>query len=138
MQNEQMPSRDTNEKIAFGHILGTSKAFTAAMSMLRQFSNVDAVLLISGESGTGKELFARASHYLSPRRERPFIPVNCGAIPDNLFENELFGHERGAYTDASGRQLGYLHQANGGTLFLDEIDSLSLSAQVKLLRFMED
>jgi DNA-binding NtrC family response regulator len=94
--------------------------------------------LITGETGTGKDLFARAIHFLSNRRSHPFVPVDCGGIPDHLFENELYGHVRGAYTDAHGEQRGLAALADKGTLFLDEIDSLSLAAQAKLLRFLED
>ncbi|MBI5049537.1 MAG: sigma-54-dependent Fis family transcriptional regulator, partial [Nitrospirae bacterium] len=98
----------------------------------------DVTVLICGETGTGKELFARAVHYLSPRADKPFIPLNCGAIPAELAENELFGHIKGAFTGANSPQLGLVHEAHGGTLFLDEIDCLPLSAQVKLLRFLQD
>ncbi|HXI70012.1 MAG TPA: sigma-54 dependent transcriptional regulator, partial [Verrucomicrobiae bacterium] len=91
-----------------------------------------------GETGTGKEMFARALHYLSFRSGHPFIPVNCGAIPAELVENELFGHERGAFTGATTSVRGLIHDADGGTLFLDEIDSLPLQTQVKLLRFLQD
>jgi DNA-binding NtrC family response regulator len=94
--------------------------------------------LISGETGTGKELCARAIHYLSPRAQKPFVPVNCGAIPADLVENELFGHERGAYTGASTSELGLIEEANEGTLLLDEIDCLPPLAQVKLLRFLQE
>jgi DNA-binding NtrC family response regulator len=95
-------------------------------------------VLIEGETGTGKELVARAIHYNSARAERAFIPVNCGAIPENLVENELFGHERGAFTDARCSQTGLIAQAEGGTLFLDEVETLPAKAQVALLRFLED
>jgi DNA-binding NtrC family response regulator len=94
--------------------------------------------LIVGETGTGKELCARAIHHLSPRADHPFVPVNCGAIPVDLVENELFGHESGAYTSANTSVTGLVQQAEGGTLFLDEIDCLPPSAQVKLLRFLQD
>jgi DNA-binding NtrC family response regulator len=98
----------------------------------------DVTCLILGETGTGKELFARAIHYLSARRHKPFVPVNCGAIPDLLIENELFGHARGAYTDASSPEEGLLAYAEGGTLFLDEVGTLSACAQVKLLRVLQE
>ena len=98
----------------------------------------DAAVLIEGETGTGKEMAARAVHYLSDRRDRPFIPVNCGAVPDNLFESELFGHVRGAFTDAKEAQPGLIALAEGGTLFLDEVDGLSAKGQVALLRFLQD
>jgi DNA-binding NtrC family response regulator len=99
---------------------------------------VDATVLLTGETGTGKELVARAIHYGSPREGEPFVPVNCGALPEHLVENELFGHAKGAYTDASSTERGLVAEAEGGTLFLDEIDALSMSAQVKLLRFLQD
>jgi transcriptional regulator with GAF, ATPase, and Fis domain len=95
-------------------------------------------VLISGETGTGKELFARAIHYCGDRRSKPFVPVNCAALPDHLIENELFGHSKGAFTGALLEKQGLLHQADGGTLFLDEINSLSLSVQSKLLRVLQD
>jgi two-component system, NtrC family, response regulator GlrR len=99
---------------------------------------VDVPVLIEGETGTGKELAARMVHYHSSRQARPFVPVNCGALPDSLIENELFGHERGAYTDARHATPGLIALASGGTLFLDEVDSLTPKAQVALLRFMQD
>jgi DNA-binding NtrC family response regulator len=97
-----------------------------------------APVLIEGETGTGKELVARALHYLGPRAGGPFVPVNCGALPDHLLENELFGHERGAYTDARTASTGAIGAAAGGTLFLDEIEALSPKAQAALLRFLQD
>lgn len=101
-------------------------------------ASCDIDVLISGESGTGKELAARAIHHLSPRGRQSFIPVNCGAIPDNLFENELFGHTKGAFTDARFPQIGLVANAEGGTLFLDEISVLSPSNQVKLFRLLQN
>ena len=95
-------------------------------------------MLITGETGSGKEVFARAIHYQGERQAKPFIPVNCGALPDHLFENELFGHAKGAFTDASSAENGLVAEAEGGSLFLDEIDALSGAAQVKLLRFLQN
>src|SRR5690606_25210752 len=95
-------------------------------------------VLICGETGTGKELVARAIHYLGAREDYPFIPVNCGAIPDDLVENEFFGHVRGAFTGAKDAQKGLVANAEGGTLFLDEIECLSPRAQAALLRFLQD
>lgn len=119
-------------------LFGKSPCFLTAMNKIPQLAQSDANLLLLGETGTGKELFARAIHNIGPRREKAFVPLNCGAIPDHLFENELFGHEKGAFTDASSFEKGVLTEAEGGTLLLDEIDALSPAAQVKLLRFLQD
>lgn len=119
-------------------LVGRSAAFCEALAMARRFARCMAPVLIRGQTGNGKELFARAIHYLSERRAGPFIPINCGAIPDTLVESELFGHVRGAFTDARSERAGMVALANGGTLFLDEIDSLSGKAQVALLRFLQD
>jgi DNA-binding NtrC family response regulator len=119
-------------------MLGTSEKLRAAKALLRKFSVCDEPILIEGETGTGKELAAREVHYASPRRDMPFIPVNCGAVPDTLFESEFFGHSRGAFTDARAEQRGLIGLAEGGTLFLDEIDALSVKGQVSLLRFLQD
>jgi len=119
-------------------LIGRSPAFVAALGLIRNVSRCDAPVLISGETGTGKELCARAIHCLGARHKAPFIAVNCGSIPDNLIENELFGHDRGAFTDAKQANPGMVELAQGGTLFLDEIDSLSDKAQVALLRFAQN
>jgi len=119
-------------------IIGTSQAMREVTDQVYLIAETDVTCLLTGETGTGKELFARAIHYLSARKKRPFVPVNCGAIPDHLFENEVFGHVRGAYTDARSNARGLLAFAEGGTLFLDEVDSLSASAQVKLLRVLQE
>src|SRR4029078_2482131 len=115
-----------------------SKCFLQATGMIPILSASRSTILISGETGTGKELFARDIHYCSERRSKPFVPVNCAALPDHLIENELFGHSKGAFTGALLEKPGLLQEANGGTLFLDEINSLSLSVQSKLLRALQD
>jgi two-component system response regulator GlrR len=118
-------------------MIGQSRAFSDALSLIEKIARYDAPVLIEGETGTGKELAARAIHY-GTRRNGPFIPVNCGAIPDALVENELFGHRRGAYTDAKSEQTGVIAHAQHGTLFLDEVEALTPKAQVILLRFLQD
>ena len=120
------------------NLIGQSPAFAAATALITKFAACDAMVLIEGETGTGKELAARAIHYLSNRSGNPFVAVNCGALPDTLVENELFGHVRGAFTDAREHQNGLVSRAEGGTLFLDEVESLSAKAQVVLLRFLQD
>ena len=120
------------------NLIGDSDAFRRAADLIEKIAACDATTLVQGETGTGKELAARAIHYLGARAEYPFIPVNCGAIPDTLIENELFGHRRGAFTDARETQRGLVAQADGGTLFLDEVDALSPKGQVTLLRFLQD
>lgn len=119
-------------------IVGESPQLMGALTQLEQVSATDATVLLLGESGTGKELFARALHLQSLRRDQPFVKVNCAAIPETLFEAELFGHEKGAFTGATERRIGRLEQANGGTLFLDEIGDLPLAVQVKLLRALQE
>jgi two-component system response regulator GlrR len=119
-------------------MIGKSEIFLNSLSLIERISRCAAPVLIEGETGTGKELAARAIHYGSTRSEFPFIPLNCGAIPDALIENELFGHQKGAYTDAGQDHIGLIQHAHGGTLFLDEVDALTPKAQVTLLRFLQD
>jgi DNA-binding NtrC family response regulator len=120
------------------NLIGRSSAFLEARRLVERLAPSIAPVLIQGETGTGKELFARAIHYLSDRRGGPFVPVNCGAIPDALVESELFGHVRGAFTDAREAREGLVAQARGGTLFLDELETLSPRGQIALLRFLQD
>ena len=119
-------------------IIGDAPSLRQAILALQRAAGSDATVLLEGESGTGKELFARALHALSPRSEGPFVAINCAAIPDNLLETELFGHEKGAFTSAVDRHLGCFEQADGGTLFLDEITEMALEIQPKFLRVLEE
>lgn len=119
-------------------LVGRAPAFLQALTLIERMARYDAPVLIVGETGTGKELAARAIHYQSDRRDAPFVPLNCGALPETLIESELFGCERGAFTDARQARSGLIAAAEGGTLFLDELDSLPLRAQVSLLRFLQD
>ncbi|MBR6323360.1 MAG: sigma-54-dependent Fis family transcriptional regulator [Victivallales bacterium] len=135
--------RDRAEKNGAAHeggavnIIGSSAAMTAVLDSIRQVAATKATVLVTGESGTGKELVAQAIHKLSPRANKPFRPVHCAALSENLLESELFGHEKGAFTGANERVAGRFEMADGGTLFLDEIGEISLSVQVKLLRVLE-
>jgi len=130
--------RNLEQDAGMAQLVGNSPAFLRSKDEVRLFATGEAPTVISGETGTGKELFAHAIHSLGPRRHGPFIPVDCGTLPEHLAENELFGHRRGAFTDAHADQKGLAGMAEGGTLFLDEIDSLSLANQSKLLRFLQE
>jgi DNA-binding NtrC family response regulator len=127
-----------SRRYGFPRIIGESEAIKRAVAETQRVSQTEANVLLLGESGTGKELFARAVHHLSPRRDKPFVAINCAAIPETLIENELFGHERGAFTGAGERRLGKFELASGGTIFLDEIGELPLAVQGKLLRAIEE
>lgn len=138
----QTDGRDTADSGSqarhFNLLVGQSPCFLRAIDKVPLLAGSDATVLISGETGTGKDLVARAIHEQSPRRGQAFIPVNCGALPDHLCENELFGHAKGAFTDAASAEKGLVAEADGGTLYLDEVDALGASAQAKLLRFLHD
>ncbi len=123
---------------AFAGIVGSDGAVRAIFEVIRRLADTDATVLLTGESGTGKELFARAIHEASQRRSRPFVPVNCGAIPEALLESELFGSRKGAYTGASSDRQGRFQAAEGGTIFLDEIGEMPVALQVKLLRVLQN
>jgi DNA-binding NtrC family response regulator len=133
--------RDTKDKdlLDSADMVGSSPALLQVYRQIREVAKHEtATVLITGERGTGKELVARGIHNLSPRKERPFVEINCGSLPFNLLETELFGHERGAFTDAKNRKIGLFEESNGGSVFLDEIGEMDMNLQVKLLRVLED
>ena len=127
-----------SRRYGFPRIIGESDAIKRVVAETQRVAMTEATVLLLGESGTGKELFARAVHHLSPRRDQPFVAINCAAIPETLIESELFGHERGSFTGATERRPGKFELANGGTVFLDEIGELPLAVQGKLLRAIEE
>ena len=134
----QQLRRAVREEFSFHHILGKSKPMREVFDLIRRVADSQTNVLITGESGTGKELAAKAIHFNSDRRGGPFVPVNCAAIPEALLESELFGHMKGAFTDAKGDKRGLFEEANGGTLFLDEISELPVMLQAKLLRAIQE
>ena len=137
-RDNQERARREETTIRFADILGSTPKMREIFGVIQRVAKTDATVLTEGESGTGKELVARAIHAHSPRRSRPFVAINCGAIPETLLESELFGHEKGAFTGAHVQRKGKIEAANGGTLFLDEITEMSLGLQVKLLRFLQE
>jgi DNA-binding NtrC family response regulator len=133
----QMLRQEINREYDFHNLVGQSAVMKKVFATIERVSHSDGTVLITGKSGTGKELVARAIHHNGVRKQNRFVPVNCGAIPDNLFESELFGHKKGAFTDAVSDKDGMFKTANGGTLFLDEVSETPLHLQVKLLRAIE-
>jgi DNA-binding NtrC family response regulator len=136
-ENRQL-KKQLHRRYGFANMVGDSEAITRVFDLIRKVADTDSTVLILGESGTGKELIAHAIHYNSSRRDGPLIPVNCAAIPEELLESELFGHERGAFTHAIRTRIGRFELAHGGTIFLDEISEMSPSLQVKILRVLQD
>jgi len=137
IENRRLQS-EVEERYGFDNIIGKSKEMKEIFGTIRQIAEKNSTVLIHGESGTGKELVARAIHYNSPRRNKAFVAVNCAAIPETLIESELFGHEKGAFTDAQTKRIGHFELAHQGTLFLDEVSELSLPTQAKILRALQE
>ena len=138
LEKENIRERDLPSDGSFGEIIGASPPMQAVFNSIRKVSSTDVPVLITGESGTGKEVIANSIHNAGPRKNGPFVAINCGAIPESLLESELFGHEKGSFTGASEQRRGRVEYAGGGTLFLDEIGDMALELQVKLLRFLQE
>ncbi len=137
-EESRLLKREARQRQGFGNLIGQSKKMQELYDLIEKVAGTRVNVLITGESGTGKEVVAKAIHYNSDRREMPFIPINCGAIPENLLESELFGHEKGSFTGAISQKPGLFEVANNGTLFLDEIGELPAMMQVKLLRVIQE
>lgn len=137
-QENRSLKKALGQKFSFNMLVGKSSAMQRLLSLIERVAQSQSSVLVTGESGTGKELVARAIHFNSERKEAPFVAINCGAIPENLIESELFGHEKGSFTGADQRKEGLFETANGGTLFLDEIGELPAMMQVKLLRVLQE
>lgn len=139
LQNEvELHREELEDRAKYHRIIGESSALYKVLKLIQRVEKTDTLAMITGESGTGKELIAEAIHYNSKRRKKPLVAVNLAAIPDHLVEDELFGHEKGAFTGASSRRKGRFEEANGGTIFLDEIGEIELSLQTKLLRVLQE
>ena len=138
LQENQRLRQALEERLASGRILGRSPAFLKVIHQVNQIAPVRSTILITGESGVGKELIAEAIHYGSPRRDKPLVKVNCGALPEGLIESELFGHEKGAFTGAVQQRKGRFELADTGTIFLDEVSEMPINTQVKLLRVLQE
>jgi DNA-binding NtrC family response regulator len=130
--------KQLDEKYGFNNIIGTGRAMKRIFELVETIAGLNSTVLIQGETGTGKELIAKAIHFNSPRKDQKLVSINCGAIPENLLESELFGHVKGAFTGAVQTRIGRFEQANGGTIFLDEIGNMPVSLQVKLLRVLQE
>ncbi|HVC93049.1 MAG TPA: sigma-54 dependent transcriptional regulator, partial [Pirellulales bacterium] len=130
-------NRRLDEKFGFEGVVGSSLEMNKVIGLLKRIAPTNASVLIQGETGTGKELVAQAIHQNSPRKNKPFVALNCAALSENILESELFGHVRGAFTDASNDRIGKFEYAHGGTLFLDEVGDMPLATQIKLLRVLE-
>jgi DNA-binding NtrC family response regulator len=137
-QENHLLRKAVRDQYRLEQLVGASEPIRQVMEFVRKVADSDSTVMIQGESGTGKELVARMLHFNSLRKDRPLVPVNCGAIPENLLESELFGHEKGAFTGATHARMGRFELANGGTIFLDEIGEMSLPLQVKLLRVLQE
>ncbi len=137
-QENHLLRKAVRDQYRLEHLVGTSLPMRTVLDFVEKVADSDSTVLIEGESGTGKELIARMLHFNSMRRDRPLVPVNCGAIPETLLESELFGHEKGAFTGAAHTRLGRFELAHGGTIFLDEVGEMSLPLQVKLLRVLQE
>lgn len=137
-QENHLLRKAVRDQYRLEHLVGTSAPMRLVLDFVEKVADSDSTVLIEGESGTGKELIARMLHFNSMRRDRPLVPVNCGAIPETLLESELFGHEKGAFTGAAHTRLGRFELAHGGTIFLDEVGEMSLPLQVKLLRVLQE
>ena len=137
-QENHLLRKAVREQYRLEQLIGVSEPMQQVLDFVQKVADSDSTVLIQGESGTGKELVARMLHFNSSRKDRPMVPVNCGAIPETLLESELFGHEKGAFTGAAQTRMGRFELANGGTIFLDEVGEMSLSLQVKLLRVIEE
>ena len=131
-QENHLLRKAVRDQYRLEHLVGTSAPMRMVLDFVEKVADSDSTVLIEGESGTGKELIARMLHFNSMRRDRPLVPVNCGAIPETLLESELFGHEKGAFTGAAHTRLGRFEFAHGGTIFLDEVGEMRLSLQVKI------
>jgi len=130
--------KQLDEKYGFSNIIGTGRAMKRIFELVDTIAGLSSTCLIQGETGTGKELIAKAIHFNSPRKDQKLVSINCGAIPENLLESELFGHVKGAFTGAVQTRIGRFEQANGGTIFLDEIGNMPVALQVKLLRVLQE
>src|SRR5437764_11365509 len=130
--------RELAQRYSFSEIIGTSERLQQVFRLIEKVAATNTNILVYGESGTGKELIARATHYNSPRSSRPFVAINCGALPETLLESELFGHTKGAFTGATAARAGLFRSAEGGTVFLDEIGEITAAMQVRLLRAVQE